>query len=352
MLQSKLRIAFRALTTCFICLLTAITATADDGTPISIGNSFTIQSEILGQEREINVRLPSYFDKKREYPVLYLIDGGVEQDFPHIAGLAQHADISWSIEPFILVGIKTDKRTYEITTQYDNPKVMKVMKKVGGADDFRRFIAEEVIPWTEENYKVSSRTAIMGESLAGLFVVDTFLHQPDMVQDYIAISPSLWWNDLKFIKEGVTQLANHDDAKRRLYLTIADEGFAMQDGMDLFVEALTNNAPAGLEWIYIDRTKSEHHGSIYHNAALDALRTMSKMAVRTGTEDKYFYLFGDTKPEPYSDMAKKSLKKRCTEDVAIDTSFAEVSADLPKWRGVCVKRKLGQQTYDAGTGIK
>ena len=65
----------------------------------------------------------------------------------------------------------------------------------GGSAAYRRFLAEELKPWIAARYRTSGETALIGESLAGLFVVETFLKQPVLFDAYIAASPSLWWDD-------------------------------------------------------------------------------------------------------------------------------------------------------------
>ena len=43
-------------------------------------------------------------------------------------------------------------------------------------------------------YRTTDERTIIGESLAGLFIVKTFLHDPGTFDHYIAFDPSLWWN--------------------------------------------------------------------------------------------------------------------------------------------------------------
>lgn len=69
-----------------------------------------------------------------------------------------------------------------------------IVSRVNGSAAFRGFIVGELMPEMRRRYRVSRESAIMGESLAGLFVVETFLLQPGLFGTYIALSPSLWWN--------------------------------------------------------------------------------------------------------------------------------------------------------------
>lgn len=56
--------------------------------PIVIGESFTIDSRALGEVRRINVFLPTVYGEPPAgpIPVLYMPDGGVAEDFLHVAG--------------------------------------------------------------------------------------------------------------------------------------------------------------------------------------------------------------------------------------------------------------------------
>lgn len=262
-------------------LLCAAPAAAQEGEPILIGRTFTLDSAVLGTERRISVRLPTGYDDPeaagRRFPTVYVIDGGPEQDFPHIAGIAQSGDINWSFEPFILVGVETVNRRHEITPSVTSPADIAAYENElgatpGGSAEFRRFLAEDVKPWVEARYRTSGRDAVIGESLAGLFVVETLFETPDLFDDYIAVSPSLWWDEMRLGREAGRLLAAIPPGDRRLYLTLADEGFRHEEGVGLLVQALQQHPPQGLQWLFVEQGDSETHASIYHGAALDAFR--------------------------------------------------------------------------------
>lgn len=254
----------------------ALTSAAGAQTPITIGELHTVKSRVLGQDRRIAVRLPSGYAAKPDdrYPVVYVIDGGPEQDFPHLAGLAQSADVNGTFEPFILVGIETLKRREEITPPVADPApyVAELGARPGGSARFRRFIAEEVKPWIEARYRTNGTDAVMGESLAGLFVVETLFEAPTLFDDFIAVSPSLWWENMKYGRDAAAVLRRLPPGKRRLYLTLADEGYRHQQGVEQLVAGLRRAAPRDLQWLYVPQGDVETHASIYHPAALDAWR--------------------------------------------------------------------------------
>ena len=112
----------------------------------------------------------------------------------------------------------------------------------------------------------------MGESLAGLFVVDTLLEQPALFDDYIAVSPSLWWDAGRVSAEAAAKLAAQGASNRRLYFTVGDEGGTMRDGVEAFRSAVEVNADRFAKWVFVDKSATETHATIYHAAALEALR--------------------------------------------------------------------------------
>src|SRR5690349_21019292 len=86
----------------------ALAQTATRATPIAIGETFTIESRALGETRRINVYRPTAWgeDDGAARPVLYMADGGIQEDFLHIAGLLQISTSNGTMRPFILVGIE------------------------------------------------------------------------------------------------------------------------------------------------------------------------------------------------------------------------------------------------------
>ena len=261
---------------CLSLLVAAAAAAQRPPEPLVVGEVHAVASQVMGGDRRIVVRLPGGYaaEPERRYDVVYVIDGGPEQDFPHLAGLAQSSEVNGTFAPFILVGIETVRRREEITPPVAEPApyVAELGVAPGGSARFRRFIAEEVKPWVEARFRTRGRDAVMGESLAGLFVVETLFEQPDLFDDYIAVSPSLWWEDMKYGREAADYLRRLPPGERRLHLSLADEGYRHAEGVALLVAALEAAAPQPLQWLYVPLGDTETHASIYHVAALDAWR--------------------------------------------------------------------------------
>jgi predicted alpha/beta superfamily hydrolase len=249
------------------------TAAPGDGAPVQLATSYTLHSQVLGEDREINVWTPpGYAAGDARHTVLYLIDGGLEQDFPHIAGLGQLGAVSYTYEQLIIVGVKTGTRIAELTPPATDARYQSAFANAGGAARFRDYLRAEVIPFIEARYRAGERRAIIGESLAGLFVIDTLASEPALFNDYIAVSPSLWWDDRIYARAAAQRIGADTTPGRRLYLSLADEGGTMLDGVNL-VRAAADAAPdERLALRFADRSAGETHATTFHPAALDALR--------------------------------------------------------------------------------
>jgi predicted alpha/beta superfamily hydrolase len=244
--------------------------------PLVIGETFTIDSKVLGETRRINVYLPPGHGgpSGARLPVLYMPDGGMAEDFLHIAGLVQVSVSNGTMRPFLLVGIENTQRRRDMTGPTDNEEDRKIAPHVGGAQAFRKFLRAELMPQVKRRYRTTEESAIVGESLAGLFVVETLLLEPDLFDTYIAVDPSLWWNNHKLVVDTGKQLRARPDLKKALYLAGSAEERA--PGLtQRFVDALEKNAPKGVRWHYA-KMPEESHATIYHPAALKAFREVFK----------------------------------------------------------------------------
>lgn len=240
--------------------------------PLVIGETFTIDSQIMGETRRINVYLPAGYGAGERFPVLYMPDGGIAEDFLHVAGLVQVSSGNGTMRPFILVGIENTERRRDLTGPTENEQDKKIAPRVGSSALFRAFIRKELMPAITARYRTTSERAIVGESVAGLFVVETLLLEPDLFDTYIAFDPSLWWNDRKLLAAAPLRLQAIRE-KKTLYF--AGSRDAAVEDTDPFARMLDQHAPPRIHWHY-ERMTEEQHATIYHPAALRAFRAVFK----------------------------------------------------------------------------
>jgi len=242
--------------------------------PLVIGDTLTIDSAGLGEIRRINVYPPPGYAESPDasFPVLYLPDGGLAEDFLHVAGLVQVSVGNGTMRPFLLVGIENTQRRRDMTGPTGNAQDRTIAPLVGGSAGFRAFIRDELMPEIRRRYRTTDETAIVGESLAGLFVVETFLLEPELFDTYIAIDPSVWWNDGKLIDAAAERLRARPGLAKTVYLANGmDEGGVTER----LAKALAASAPPGVRWHH-QPMSAETHATIYHPAALLAFRTVFK----------------------------------------------------------------------------
>jgi hypothetical protein len=240
--------------------------------PVVAHDSLLLESKTLQEVRRINVYLPPGYDtaEATRYPVLYMPDGGLEEDFPHITTTVDAAIRSGELRPFLVVGIENTERRRDMTGPTEFAEDRKIAPRVGGSAAFRAFIRDELMPHVRRRYRVTEETAIIGESLAGLFIVETFFLEPELFHTSIALSPSLWWNNQELVHKAGERLAARPDLRGVLYLSSADEEDIILATTRL-AEVLRASAPAGLRWQYEPRPDLRHD-TIYRSAAPRVLR--------------------------------------------------------------------------------
>ena len=246
--------------------------------PISIGETFTLASAGLKETRRINVYLPPAYTETptTRLPVLYMPDGGMAEDFLHVAGLVQVLTGNGTMRPFILVGIENTQRRRDLTPPTEDPEDKKIAPKVGGSEAFRTFIRQELVPAIRGRYRTTDESAIVGESLAGLFVVETFLKTPELFNSYIAFDPSLWWNKGALVNGATEPLRAARDRRRAIYLAVSSQG-DVDDTVSKFAGILQWDAGPLVTSTFV-KYPGELHSTIYHPAAQAAFREVFKPA--------------------------------------------------------------------------
>lgn len=238
--------------------------------PLVIGETFTIQSKVLTEKRRINVYRPPV-PADTPLPVLYMPDGGIAEDFLHVAGLVQVLTGNGTMRPFLLVGIENTERRRDMTGPTMNAEDRKIAPRVGGSAAFRAFVRDELMPQVQKRYRTTNERAIVGESLAGLFVVETLVLEPALFDTYIAIDPSLWWNDAKLLDEAAKRFAAQPPQRRKLWIATSIHSETALE--QRFLATLGASSAAQLEWHH-EPMREELHSTIYHPAALRAFRAL------------------------------------------------------------------------------
>ena len=188
----------------------------------------SIFSKTLNENRDFWVRLPDNFqpDNDEKYAVIYLMDG-----FSLESSLEAVYDNYWGhyLPHMILVGISNrSNRTRDLTTsQIKMRRGIAMDNETGGAETFTKFMEKELIPYIDSKHPTSGYRTLIGHSYAGLFTINILINHKHLFQNYIAIDPSLDWDDQKLLKEAKEKLSTESYEGKSLYVSLAAEQLHM-----------------------------------------------------------------------------------------------------------------------------
>ena len=250
-------------------VLALFVATGFGQAPVDVGHKRTLHSAVLNEDRTFQVCLPAsyHWALDRSYPVLYILDG--ESHFLHAAGSATFLASKGEIPELIVVAITSTVRIRDYTqTDWSSHWV-----GGGGAEHFKRFLSTELIPAIERTYRTNRYRILWGHSAGGQFVLYALSSEPSLFNAYIALSPSLDW-DNNLPQRSLEQALQQTDSLRAfLYFAWSDDsGQALADDQRL-QETVEKNAPKGFRWA-TRGFPDETHTSIPLVAHIDGLRRL------------------------------------------------------------------------------
>ncbi len=239
----------------------------------------TIHSNVLNEDRTILVRMPAAAQgKKTRYPILYLADG--DGHINEVGGIIDFLVDNGRCAPLIIVGIPNTDRTRDLTPTRADIKgpdgSIQAFPTSGGGDKFLEFIQTELFPEIEKRYPTQPYRIFAGHSLGGLLAIHALIAHPDMFNAYIAISPSLQWDDQHTLHQAQQFFVKQKELKKTLFFSLGNEGATpnpMGDGFDQLQKLFTTATPRGFI-VRSARYPDEDHGSTTFLAHYAGLRTV------------------------------------------------------------------------------
>lgn len=232
----------------------------DDRKEVVIGERIDIRSDILNEDRAILVGLPDDYDESMQsYPVLIVLDG--DSHFQTTTALTKFLASNEFSPGILVVGIENTIRIRDLTPPAQDPRMAELEPEHGGSVNFRSFIANELLPWLDENYRTHSYRILVGHSLGGLFAIDSLLSDPELFDAYIAISPSLHWDEQRIVERAEALFEGARSMNVSLYMTAGNEGGPLLAAARSLSAVLDVNAPEGLAWTF-EHMPLETHGSV------------------------------------------------------------------------------------------
>ena len=243
--------------------------------PVVIGEKFQIQSKILNETRSLIIAKPAgYGEGKEAYPVLYLLDG--ESQFLHAAGIVRFLADSERIPQMLLVAIENRgnaERTRDLTTKSTAEIDNRFSPGNGGAGEFLRFLAEELIPYVEKSYRTRPCRILAGHSFGGLFAIHTLITRPALFNAYIVIDPTLSWSNQEEVLRAEAFFEKTPELNADLFITASNDAGGVPAGTRRLAAVLDEKAPKGLRWSFTWMPE-ETHVSIPHRSLYLGLDTI------------------------------------------------------------------------------
>jgi predicted alpha/beta superfamily hydrolase len=273
----------------FICLTITLPAFAQKTNitkPFVLGHETEIKSAILSEKRILNISLPEGYNAKDtvRYPVIYLLDGSANEDFIHISGLVQYSSFEWVnyIPKSIVVGIATVNRRRDFTFPSTVDEQTKAYPEAGHSDKFIAFIEKELQPFIKRNYHTNASKTIIGQSLGGLLETEILFKKPELFNRYIIVSPSLWWDNGSLLNLNPKILSSETSTPISIYIGVGKEGLAptvqphvMEVDANLLAEKIKTAKSKSIK-VMFDYLPAEDHGTILHQAVLNAFKSSVK----------------------------------------------------------------------------
>lgn len=236
-----------------------------EGKNYSIGKIETIQSEVLNENRLLNIYLPQGYSADSTYPVIYLLDGSSNEDFLHVAGLLQFCNYPWLkyMPKSILVGISNVDRRRDFTHPSSDEEYKKKYPTTGGSEAFIKFVGSELQPFIDSQYPVNGTNMLIGQSLGGLLATEVLYKKPEMFDHYFIVSPSLWYDYLSLLEQDPAFVASNFRKQISVYVAVGNEGRVMKTVAKRLYKKANGADYVKAQFEYF---KDEDHASILHEA--------------------------------------------------------------------------------------
>jgi len=273
------------LTALFLVIALRVQAQPGQTYTASPSEVLTIHSRVLNETRKIYVHRPKVdsADAGNRVAVLYVMDAD-----NHFELLAQYADYLsrsdvMAMPKLLVIGIPNTNRTRDLTptssvTNYAGQPDSSAYKGSGGNEPFLRFIQTELIPTIDQTYKTKPYRIFAGHSFGGLSALNCLLIHPELFDAYIAVSPSLWWDNGYLLRMTNDQLKDGARLNKKLFLSDGNEGgndSFFHKGLLALEATLAKKQLTKLDYLY-KHYPTETHMTEPIVAYFDALRFIFK----------------------------------------------------------------------------
>lgn len=217
-----------------------LSATTLYGQEIKIGFRDSIQSKVLNENRKFTVNLPhGYNDSGTSYPVIYRLDGDIDLHIETVAVINRLAHMEELIPDMIVVTIENTNRNRDMM-----PTKTSFFKSEPGAENFKLFILDELIPHINSSFRTRDEKLLCGQSLSAIFTLYCFLTSPDSFDSFIACSGGFPDCEEYFVNLTTNFLETNQNKTKKIFMSHGLEDFLDPEGI---IKKQLSNFTASIE---------------------------------------------------------------------------------------------------------
>ncbi|WNB16755.1 alpha/beta hydrolase-fold protein [Marivirga arenosa] len=207
------------------------------------GNSIILKSDILQEERDIQIFLPTNYEENlKKYPVLYVIDA--QRYF--LNGIVFQQNLTWQeiVPEFIVVGINTDavKRRHLFYNE---------------SSKFIQFLEKELIPEINSKYKTLNEQFYFGWEMAAGLGVEICATKPSLFNGFLLASPTHISQDR--LEMVIRTLKNNTKHDLKLYTVLGTIENWATESMSSLDSIFRTNSSNNIQWKYNLSDKENHY---------------------------------------------------------------------------------------------
>ena len=267
--------------------------------PVLRTEQFNLKSD-TGRQFVVQVGLPHDIDpdlpvmvRGRKPVALYVLDG--DTTFGMVRDLTRMMQWGGDLPPCLVVGItypseyldrpvaEIHPRTFDLTPTphggYPDPALAKHLNAGGGGPAFLAFLEGKLIPLVRQRYEVDPEVCVLvGHSLGGLFTIGASTQSSAALRHYLALSPSLWWDERFELKRFQGSLKNNFHHPGRLAVFVGEReeriagALASMVGNVVALRGVLENYPTAFEKTLVQILPDEDHHTLHGIAISRGLR--------------------------------------------------------------------------------
>lgn len=235
----------------------------------------TVNSQKLGEKREIKIQLPRNYEQNSEkrYPVVVVLDG--DYLFEPVAGMVDYYSYWKDVPEMIVVGINQDGIRMEDTSYGENS-----LPADKGAQFFE-FIGMELLASLDQKYRTANFRMIVGHDCTANFINYYLLKKEPIFKGYINLSPDL----APEVANWVTEALETSASKKWFYMATSNEDIpALKSGIASLDNQLQNINNKLVSYKFEEFT-GESHYSLVGKAIPSAISSMFEIYRPISTKD-------------------------------------------------------------------